>query len=247
VGAGHLTDWYATNAGGNAQNVTANLMGKVMRIDVNSGSPYGVPADNPYVGKAGLDEIYAFGFRNPYRFSFDMGGTHQLFLGDAGQALYEEIDIVNKGGNYGWNVKEGTHCFNTDDDTKERTSCPAADSAGNPLVDPIIELNNSANPKGGVATVIVGGNVYRGSALTELAGRYVFGIFSQKGQPDAKLYAAVSGSWKYDEITIKSSPSNLGQYLKSFGQDLSGEIYFLTSSQQGPTGNTGKIYKLVKG
>jgi len=83
-------------------------MGKVLRIDVNSGSPYSIPADNPYATSTyAKKEIYAFGFRNPYRFSFDMGGTHGLYLGDAGQALYEEIDLVTKGGNYGWNVKEG--------------------------------------------------------------------------------------------------------------------------------------------
>jgi glucose/arabinose dehydrogenase len=104
----HVEDWYNVNVGGNAQEVSANLLGKILRIDVN-GDPYSVPADNPFVGKPGLDEIYAFGFRNPYRFSFDMGGNHDLIVGDAGQVLYEEIDNVLKGGNYGWNVKEGTH------------------------------------------------------------------------------------------------------------------------------------------
>jgi hypothetical protein len=71
-------------------------------------------------------------------------------VGDVGQSLYEEIDLVTKGGNYGWNVKEGTHCFNSDNDMAERTSCPVADSAGNPLLDPVIELVNSANPASGV-------------------------------------------------------------------------------------------------
>src|SRR5690349_17725698 len=114
----------------------------------------------------GKDEVYAYGFRNPYRFSFDMGDAHRLYVGDAGQSLYEEIDVVKKGGNYGWNVKEGTHCFSTDNDLEERSACPSEDSAGNPLIDPVIEVKNYANPKameGDVKTIaIVGGNVYRG-------------------------------------------------------------------------------------
>ncbi|HEY4107513.1 PQQ-dependent sugar dehydrogenase, partial [Puia sp.] len=84
VGNGHVSDWYSVNAGGNGQDIYANLMGNVLRIDVNSGSPYAIPPDNPFVGTNAKPEIYAYGFRNPYRFSFDMGGTHQLLLGDEG-------------------------------------------------------------------------------------------------------------------------------------------------------------------
>jgi len=248
VGNGHVTDWYTTNAGGNGQDNYDNLMGNILRIDV-SGNPYNVPADNPFVGTAAKGEIYAFGFRNPYRFSFDMGGSHQLLAGDAGQSLYEEIDLVTKGGNYGWNVKEGSHCFSTDNDTQERTSCPTTDSAGNPLIDPIIELVNAANPKGGgVAVTIVGGNVYRGTALPGLQGKYIFGIFSQDGKPNAKIYSATSansGTWPYTELKLKDYPTDLGQYLKSVGQDQSGEVYLLTSGQQGPSGTTGKVFKIV--
>lgn len=120
VGNGHVPDWYTVNAGGNGQDLYANLMGDILRIDVN-GNPYNIPADNPFFGTpAARPEIYAFGFRNPFRFSFDMGGTHQLIVGDEGQSLYEEIDLITKGGNYGWNVKEGTHCFDTDNDTIEK-------------------------------------------------------------------------------------------------------------------------------
>ncbi len=254
VGNGHLSDWYATNAGGNAQNLWANLMGKVLRIDVNNGSPYGIPADNPFAASPNFKkEIYAYGFRNPYRFSFDMGGNHELYLGDAGQSLYEEIDIVNKGNNYGWNVKEGTVCFNTDSDLLVRPDCSSTDSLGKPLTDPIIQLTNTANPNGkGIATVIVGGNVYRGTALPQLQGRYVFGIFSQGGSgatgANAKLYvakSAASGLWSFDELTMKDYPTNLGYYLKGFGQDLSGELYITLTGVQGVSGTTGKVYKLV--
>jgi glucose/arabinose dehydrogenase len=249
---GHVPDWYLVNAGGNAQNIWANLMGKVLRIDVNSGAPYSIPPDNPYATSTyAKKEIYAFGFRNPYRFSFDMGGTHGLYLGDAGQVLYEEVDVVVKGGNYGWNVKEGQSCFSTDNNLQIRPTCPAVDTAGNPLIDPVISLKNKAHPDGnGIATVIVGGNVYRGATFPQLQGRYIFGIFSQGnvGVADAKLYvanAATSGLWSYDLLTPKDYQTNLGYYLKGFGQDLSGELYIAVSGAQGLSGITGKIYKLV--
>jgi len=252
VGNGHVADWYTVNAGGNAQNIWANRMGKILRIDINSGSPYSIPADNPYASSTyAKKEIYAFGFRNPYRFSFDMGGSHGLYVGDAGQVLYEEIDLVVKGGNYGWNVREGQICFNTDNNLVPRTSCPTVDTAGNPLIDPIIAVKNKANPDGnGIASVIIGGNVYRGSTFPQFQGRYVFGIFSQgnAGVADAKLYVATSvssGLWNYETLPPKDYPTNLGYYLKGFGQDLSGELYVTVSTVQGLTGTTGKVYKLV--
>ena len=253
MGPGHVDDWYKTNLGGNGQDITHNLMGNVLRIDVNTTSGhknYGIPADNPFVGTDAMPEIYAYGFRNPYRFSFDMGDDHKLYLGDAGQSLWEEIDIVKKGGNYGWNVKEGTHCFNTDNDMEERSACPMIDSAtGQPLLDPIIELPNADNPNGGIAAVVVGGNVYRGESIPFLYGKYIFGILS-KGEDVAtgKLFLGkpkASGLWGYEQLDLRSFPDNLGQFVKSFGQDQDGEVYVMTSGQLGPQGNTGRVYKLV--
>ena len=248
VGNGHVPDWYAANAGGNGQDIYANLMGNILRIDVN-GSPYNIPADNPFAGTAARPEIYAYGFRNPFRFSFDMGGTHQLLVGDEGQSLYEEIDLVTKGGNYGWNVKEGTHCFDTDSDLLERPSCPMTDSAGKPLIDPVIELVNTANPKGGgVGIAIIGGFVYRGSALPALQGKYIFGVLSQDGKATGKLFSAdmsTSGMWSYSELKLNGYPNNLGQYLKSLGQDQRGELYVITSGELGPQGTSGKVFKIV--
>jgi len=247
-GNGHVPDWYTVNIGGNGQDNYANLMGNILRIDVN-GSPYNIPPDNPFVGTAAKPEIYAFGFRNPFRFSFDMGGTHQLIAGDEGQSLYEEIDLVTKGGNYGWNVKEGTHCFDADSDLIERPSCPMTDSAGNPLIDPVVELVNLANPKGGgVGIAIIGGFVYRGTALPSLQGKYIFGMLSADGKATGTVYSAdmtTSGSWPNSLLSLNGFPANLGTYLKSFGQDQSGEIYLLTSDQIGPQGNSGKVYKMV--
>jgi len=250
IGPGHVEDWYAFNAGGNAQNVEANLFGKVLRIDVNSGSPYGIPADNPFVNKAGKDEIYAYGFRNPYRFSFDMGGTHQLILGDAGQALWEEVDLVKKGGNYGWNVKEGFHCFNAANNKIVPTSCPSVDNMGNLLIDPVIEITNASNPNPGAHTAltVIGGNVYRGKEIGGWDGKYIFGTFAQSMTAAGELFMATpsgSGMWSYDEVTLKSHPNDIGYFLRGFGQDDEGEIYLAVSSVLGPTSNTGKLFKLV--
>jgi glucose/arabinose dehydrogenase len=249
VGNGHVSDWYGVNAGGNGQDNYMNLMGNILRIDVNGGSPYNIPTDNPFVGTKALPEIYAYGFRNPFRFSFDMGGSHQLLVGDEGQSLYEEVDDVVKGGNYGWNVKEGTHCFSTDNDTTVRASCPSTDSAGKPLLDPVIELVNAANPKGGgVGIAIIGGMVYRGSALPALQGKYIFGVLSQSGKADGQIFSSTpagSGMWSWSALGLKSFTPNLGTFLKSLGQDQSGEMYLLTSDQEGPQGTTGKVYKLI--
>jgi glucose/arabinose dehydrogenase len=248
VAPGHVEDWYAANAGGNGQDVAANLFGNVLRINVNGGTPYGIPSDNPFVGKEGKPEIYAYGFRNPFRFSFDMGGSHQLILGDAGQVLYEEIDVVTKGGNYGWNVKEGRHCFNAANNDTVLNGCPTVDNFGNPLTDPVIEVNNAANPAGGKALTIIGGNVYRGNDIQSLKGKYIFGSYAQSNAPNGELFMAEpSGSnWSYSEINLKSHPDDLGFYLKGFGQDNDGEIYLTVSTNGGPSGTAGKVMKLIK-
>jgi glucose/arabinose dehydrogenase len=140
---GHVQDWYHRNAGGNGQDITHNLLGNILRIDVSHGRPYAIPPDNPFVNKPGLDEIWAYGLRNPYRFSFDMGGHHALLSQDAGQELWEEVSRIVKGGNYGWNVKEGTHCFSTANPNASPLNCPSVDPRnGEPLRDPVIEFAN---------------------------------------------------------------------------------------------------------
>jgi glucose/arabinose dehydrogenase len=252
VGPGHFDDWYTANAGGNAQNLEANFLGKILCIDIDKGSPYVVPPTNPFVGKPGLDEIWAFGFRNPYRMSFDMGESKELIAGDAGQSLWEEIDIVRKGGNYGWNVREGSHCFNAADNTKELANCPAVDDRGKKLLNPVIELKNWKNPLGGNATTIIGGFVYRGEAIKKWQGKYIFGTFSQTATtPNGELFIATPqfaddpGSWEYEEASLNSYNNDLGYYLRGFGQDEEGELYLTVSSNPGPQGTSGKVYKLV--
>jgi glucose/arabinose dehydrogenase len=249
VAPGHVTDWYTVNAGGNGQDLDSNLWGSVLRLDMDHGSPYGIPADNPFVGKQGMDEIYAYGFRNPYRMSFDMGGSHKLYLGDAGQVLYEEVDVVEKGNNYGWNVKEGTHCFNAAVPNTSFTDCPTVDPLGNKLIDPVIEILNAANPAPGIKTLtVIGGNVYRGHSIPQLTGKYIFGSFSRSSGPEGELFIAQPagpGLWPFQELSLKSFPDHLGVFVKGFGQDLKGEIYVAASAISGPSGTTGRVYKLV--
>lgn len=254
VGPGHFDDWYTANAGGNSQNIEANFLGKILCIDIDGGSPYVIPPTNPFVGKPGLDEIWAFGFRNPYRMSFDQGESKDLIAGDAGQSLWEEIDVVRKGGNYGWNVREGTHCFNAADNTKELVGCPAVDDRGKVLLDPVIEVKNWKNPLGGKATTIIGGYVYRGETIKQWQGKYIFGTFSQTATtPNGELFVATPqfdnryASWNYEEATIKNYNNDLGYYLRGFGQDEKGELYLTVSSNAGPQGTSGKVYKLVAG
>ena len=249
VAPGHVEDWYPVNPGGNGQDIEANLFGNILRIDVNSGAPYSIPADNPFVGRTGRDEIWAYGFRNPFRFSFDMSGSRRLFAGDAGQLLYEEIDVVEKGQNYGWNVKEGTSCFNALNNLQPLSTCPDVDVYGNRLIDPVIQVNNAQNPINGRAITIIGGNVYRGNDIPGFQGKYIFGSFSQSANtPSAELFIAQPhgpGLWDYREITLVNRPDDIGYFLKGFGQDLEGEIYLTVSNLLGPTGNTGQVFKLV--
>ena len=197
-----------------------------------------------------IDEIYAYGLRNPYRFSFDMEGEHMLIAGDAGQALWEEVNIIEKGKNYGWNVKEATHCFNAANNKKPLESCPDADSLGNTLTDPVIELKTGNKSKGGQGLVVIGGYIYRGEAIPELDGRYLFGTWTQEHeQPQGAVFVADSsdeGLWKFEELRIQyGDTSGLGHFLLGFGQDREGEIYLLTTDRPGPTGDTGRVYKLI--
>jgi len=250
VGSGHAEDWYEVNAGGNGQDVEENMHGSILRIDIDSGDPYAVPEDNPTISE-NFPEIWAYGFRNPYRMAFDMGGEHELFLGDAGQELWEEVSIVEAGGNYGWNIKEGTHCFSTSNPGTPGaiTDCPTEDPSGNPLIDPIIEFPNIKHPDGGLGSTIIGGVVYRGSILPAWDGRYVFGQWSinttirQGGLSVASR--SDQGLWPFEEVQIVDRENgDLGEFLLALGQDQQGEVYVLTSSNVGPSGNTGNVYRI---
>ncbi len=242
---GHVDDWYSENQGGNGQDITQNLLGNVLRIDVNATDGYAIPPDNPFVGTDGLDEIYAYGLRNPYRFSF--ASDNSLILADAGQELYEEINVIEKGGNYGWNVKEGAHCFSTATPESPPASCPEEDDLGNALIDPVIEFANSRNSSQGLGNVSIGGYEYSGSAVSALSGKYIFGVLSQdaEGMNGAIFAADRSGeTWDYQKLTISNMDGNeLGMFVLGFGKDGDGEVYVLTSSG---TAGSGSVYRIAE-
>ena len=237
TGTGHVSDWYTENGGGNAQNID-NLLGSILRIDVDGGDPYSIPDDNPFVDEEGLDEIYAYGFRNPYRFCFDPAG--KIIVADAGQELYEEVDLVEKGGNYGWNVKEGAHCFDAESNKTPPASCPDEDGYGNAITNPVIEFKNVKNFSDGLGNVSVGGFVYQGDNISSLNGMYIFGVLTQDpSQAKGALFAANrSGNlWSYSKLTIKDTTL---PYVLGFGQDAEGEVYVLTNGD-----GAGKVFKLA--
>ncbi|WP_135853567.1 PQQ-dependent sugar dehydrogenase [Halorussus salinus] len=197
---GHVPDWYDRNTGGNGQDIVHNLLGDILRIDVDSegeNTPYGIPDDNPFAGDApGRDEIYAYGFRNPFGISFDSDGN--MFVADAGQNLWEEADVVERGGNYGWNVKEGTHCFSTEQpgSADAITDCPqnAPDQphGGGPLLDPVVEFPHQYQNEW-VGITIVGGHRYEQSTISGMQGKYVYGVWTEdptRQEPQGRILTA---------------------------------------------------------
>lgn len=189
---------------GNGQNLNS-LLGKILRINVDhtdGDKNYSIPEDNPfYLNKAGnREEIYAYGLRNPWRFSFDRA-TGKLWAADVGQNTVEEIDIIEKGHNYGWNTMEGSLCFNP------KQGCEQADLAA-----PIWEYN----PENSGAS-ITGGYVYRGKEIPSLVGKYVFADFV-----DGRIW-----SLSYDGLNKATAEKlELEEFnITSFGEDEAGEIY----------------------
>ncbi len=189
---------------GNGQN-GQTLLGKMLRIDVNGDFPYEVPASNPFVNNPNaLDEIWAGGLRNPWRFSFDRL-TGDLYIADVGQGLWEELNFqaaASAGGqNYGWNIMEGTHCYNAG-------SC---NQSG--LTLPVLDYSHAAGDHS-----ITGGYVYRGSAYPELGGLYFFADYVSK----RVWITSAADAWVKTEVGV--APGN----VTSFGEDEAGEVYFVT-------------------
>ena len=189
---------------GNGQNLGA-LLGKILRIDVDRGQPYAVPPDNPFVARPGArPEIWAYGFRNPWRFAFDRV-TGDLFIGDVGQSRFEEINVERaprRGGqNYGWNLTEGNSCY-------KATSCSREG-----ITFPMIEYNHFEGCS------VTGGVVYRGCRMPGHAGTYFYGDFCTGFISSIRLDSGEQRDWT----------SQLGQrrLLTSFGVDADGEIYML--------------------
>ncbi len=265
---------------GNGQN-PETILGSVVRIDPAGNSApngqYAVPANNPFYvpgaangGMAGCadglcDEIYAYGFRNPFRMSVD-AKTGLAFLGDVGQNDIEEVDIVVGGGNYGWKIKEGSFLF--DDNGAEQTDGPAfpsKDSPGQPLgmIDPVAQYDHDE----GVS--VIGGFVYRGNGVGQLRGRYVFGEFSKP--PFNPFGVVCDGRLFYldkrvdanadlirrqvqnnelqnpiRELKFAGGETMAGRCLLGFGEDANGELYVLTNAQAIPFGTSGEVLRIVR-
>ena len=193
---------------GNGQN-PSTLLGSILRIDVSGLGPdggYRIPPDNPFVGSSGArGEVWAYGFRNPWRFSFDRRDG-DLWTGDVGQNNFEEVDLVRRGGNYGWNTLEGNHCFSP------RTGC---DPTGTLL--PVIEYGSDRGCS------VIGGYVYRGTAIPSLAGTYLYGDFCSG---EIHGFRFENGEAAGHSLLVDS-----GLRITSFGEDGIGEIYVLSQNR----------------
>ncbi|HWF18033.1 MAG TPA: Ig-like domain-containing protein [Verrucomicrobiae bacterium] len=255
VGPGHISP------GGNAQNLSVPL-GKMLRLNplnpalnpsssdpISSNGQYRIPASNPFQGPGQVPEIYAYGFRNPYRFDFDPV-TGDLIEADVGQNNIEEINRVVMAGNYGWAIKEGDFLFNMTNGTVGTP--PGNFSPGIPtgLIDPI------SGPKGileydhnnGIS--ITGGFVYRGAGMPELYGKYIFGDLALVANPvreNGRLFYADLQQGTINAFTLPQFGSEIlpnGDTVHGFGQDGSGELYAMATDTP-PNGNGGVVYKLA--
>ena len=217
----------------------SNPLGSVLRIDPagnnSANGNYGIPAANPFIGMAGfVEEIFAYGFRNPFRISFDPD-TGDLWVADVGQNDLEEINVVTAGENYGWNHKEGSFFF---DSNGNNDGFVTADDPGVPagLVDPIAEYDHDE----GIA--IIGGFVYRGSRLPDLVGRYVFGDFGAFGGSGGRLFALDANN-AVEEFPLFNR-AEVGLSVNGFGIDGNSELYLLANGTGTPFGSTGVVYRL---
>ncbi len=252
VGASHI------EPGGNAQNLSTPL-GKMLRIDpvapaltagistdaASANGQYRIPVTNPFQSPGQVPEIYAYGLRNPYRFSFDRDNG-QLILADVGQNNIEEIDRIVLGGNYGWAIKEGDFLFN-------RTNGTIGDrSPGVPagLIDPISGPLGTLEYDHGDGISITGGFVYRGDAIPELFGKYVFGDLALRNLPpraDGRLFYADLEDGTIHEFLLPQFAAGVlpdGLTVHGFGEDGSGELYVLVTNTPS-TGTGGILYRIA--
>ncbi len=240
---------------------------------------YSVPEDNPFVTEKppiletyAYDEIppeiYAYGFRNPAFMSFDSGGKNALLISMAGQDLFESVLDIVKGGNYGWNIREGTHCFDANNSLTPPETCNTTGYQGEPLIGPVVEYGHD------VGNVIVGGEIYRGADLQDFTGKYVFGSWSSPDNyvtPNGILFVATppddwesripstaedltpeeNAMWTLQELKVIGAPGQedgrLNQFVRSIGRDNDNEIYLLTNTVGGPNSSTqtGSLWKFV--
>ena len=188
---------------GNFAQSPTELLGKMLRIDIDHGDPYGIPSDNPFAAQGGRPEIYAMGLRNPWRFSFD-SKTGDLWAADVGQKKWEEVDLIVRGGNYGWRVMEGVHCY-----------APAFFCDTKQFIAPVLEYGHDNG-----RCSITGGYVYRGRDAS-LAGRYFYGDYCS-GEIFLFSKTQAGTARHIPEVALKT-PFR----ISSFGEDETGELYVL--------------------
>ena len=229
-----------------------SLYGKILRIDIDRGFPgYAIPKGNPFNAAQGRPEIWAWGFRNPYRIAFDQQGNGDFYVTAIAETLWEAAYKVHGPGNYGWPRIEATHCLNRLKPRQPPTQCERKGREGEALEMPVVEyanmqVNHPDSKLGiqGVGTAITGAHMYRGKQLPSLRGQLIISDWSASfKQASGQLFvahpAAQGKLWSMEKIM------QLEGRIISLAEDLEGEIYVLTHEGMGPFGNTGKVYKLV--
>lgn len=229
-----------------------SLYGKVLRIDVNRGFPgYAIPVDNPFVNGPGRDEIWVWGLRNPYRIAFD-GDRGEFYVTAVAETLWEAVYRVRGPANYGWPLREGTHCVDRLQPRQPPQSCADHDAYGSRIELPVVEYANmqTSHPDTklgitGMGTAVTGAHRYRGTAVPALAGKLIVSDWSLDfRKPSGQLFVAepteqVGVLWEYRKAM------QLESRIVGLAEDRAGEIYVLTNETFGPYGETGKMLKLV--
>jgi len=262
-GGANDTDEGHTEDLGNAQDLT-NLLGSILRIDVDTpgegGQAYSIPEDNPFVDREDVpSEIWAYGVRNPYDISVDSEGEYSILVSDAGQELFEEVSIAHAGDNLGWNIREGTHCFDPENTDTPPEQCSDTGADGEPLVHPVIEYDRS-----NFGTVITGAYVYRGMALSEYQGQLFFvewntaigdgadgAVFVAEPGDQMAATGVDEGLWDFERIELEqpdgASEEGMGTgfYITAIAADAEGELYILANDAATPEEGAGAVYRLV--
>jgi glucose/arabinose dehydrogenase len=241
---------------GNGQRLQT-LLGKVLRLDVDRGMPYGIPKNNPYAdGQKGLPEIYAYGLRNPWGMSFDRGGKHDLIVVDVGQDRWEEINVIVNGGNYGWRLREGFDGFDPKSPLRAPTNAVTVGADGKPFVDPVLvykTLRGRGTDPESYGATITGGYVYRGKAFPSLVGKYIFADWSRSmAIADGTLLVATIPApgpavrWTVQPLALKEFPNGrIKSFIWALGEDDDGELYVLANGINSVAQTRGKVFKLV--
>lgn len=234
--------------GGNAQFLDT-LLGKILRIDVDGAAPYGIPKDNPLIGKKGRDEIYAWGIRNPWGLHFDPKGN--LLVADVDQNRFEEINVIENGKNYGWPRYEGLAPFNKSKpaEVPEKKLDPMPKEFTAPAL--VYSHNASYGKSPGYGISVTGGHVYTGRALPGLQGAYLFADYVMSWNASKYgLYTGTRdehGTWTMQVLPGMKAPADSQLRVVGFGQDRKGETYVLVNGDAGPKKNKGAIWKIVPG